>query len=368
MLLSALTVSFLCFAPAVPQDEIYLVNGKVMQVERVTSETYKEVLYKLRGASEGRKPADQVREVVHNLGSAVLDDYAQGLELMDAADFTGAIQIFNDVLSDDRLLEKARWKWVRQHAFFRQLRCAASLGDHAGVQEIADMLLEAVPDTFFYAPALMMKAEALAMDGNAEGARQVYRELDDAVVTKGLPQRWAREAELGLVLLDDSLKGKALRTKLEQLVNKNAGEYPTVASRARVEIGNSMIAEGDYTSAEVFFQKIVDEGGADDRTEAAAYSGLGDCAYQKALLAEDKDPEAARQLFQDAAIHHLRVVTMHKDVVALVPRSIYYSGEVFKRTEGLSSPRARQMLTRADRNYPRSPWTDRLYKTLNIRR
>lgn len=365
MLISAFLSSSLLLAAALPQDEIDLVDGRVLEVERVLEETYTEVRYRTRGRAEGRKPSDQVLEVKHDLSSPLLDDYVQGLELMDANDFRGAVQVFDQVLGDKRLTGNSRYKWVVQHTLWKEVQCMFSMADYSGASDKVDTLLQTVPETFFYAPALMKKAEAKALARDGDGARKVYEELSAAVGSKDLPERWAREAELGLVLLDPTLKGKARQEKLEGLVAKNAG-YPTVASRAKVEIGNTMLAEKDYGRAQSFFQHIADEGKADGRTMAAAWFGLGLIEYQTGLAQEDISK--AKAYYERCALDMLRIATMHKDAVSLVPKSLYYAAVSFDRMGGLDNrKKATQVAGRLHRLYPRSRWTAKVKTDLRLR-
>lgn len=357
MCCSLLAVLLLLAAPALQRDQIVLVNGRVLQDVRVTSETYKEVVYKTGSGQEGRKPAQEVKQVEHDLGPALLDDYVRALELMDSLDWQGAISTFNEVLADARVLQK--YEWVVQHAIYRQARCHYALNDAAGVGAAVDTLLAKDPDTFFYAPALLMKAEVLTSAGDAASARKVYEQLDAAVRDLGLPERWARESELGLTLLDTSLKGQARQRRLQQLVDKNKAQYPTVANRANMEQGNALLLEKDYAGAERFFQSIVDSGAADDWTEAAAHSGLGETFYQRGLAEED--PAKAKEFFLAAALSHLRVVLMHKEVSTLVPQSVYYAADALDRRQDEASRRqARYLQAYLKKFYPRSSWNGKL--------
>ncbi|RMH05264.1 MAG: hypothetical protein D6702_01005 [Planctomycetota bacterium] len=328
MLISAALTTALFLAPALPQNEIVLVDGKVIPVKSIQTETYSEVTYKTLNGGDGRKDASLVREVRHDTGSAVLEDYVTGLELMDKGDFRNAIQYFQLVLQD-RGASHGRNAWTVQHSWYRIMLCAFADANYSGVVEAADALLQAVPDTFFYGPALMMKAQALALRGDRAGAESAYRDLAAAVDQKGLPERWAREAELGLVLLDSSLRGNAKRTKLDQIQARNEREYPTVASRANVEIGMSYLEEEDLERAEGFFQRILDQGRADDMTEAYAWFGLGQVAYKRGLASDDQ--EAAHELFFQAGLDFLRVALMYPQVVQLVPESLCQAAICFHR-------------------------------------
>ena len=367
-MIAALTATFL-LAAAVPQGaELELTNGKILTVRAVKSESYQEVVYTTSSGGESRKDASEVLEVRHDLSAKMLDDYAAATEAMDTGEFGKAASILDSVLVDDRLMERTRYAWVKQHALFRKARCQFAMADAAGVSSTVDALLTEVPETFFYAQALMLKAQILAISGNDNDAKGVFNQLNSDVSSKGLPERWSREAELGLALLDKSGDAKARERKLAGLAEKNADKFPTVASRANVEIGNVMVETGDYDKAQLFFERIVKGGQAEGATMASAYSGLGDCFYFRAVAMEDASKEDRREQFERAALHHLRVITMYKDAIQLVPRSHYFAAQALRQMNTADTAKqGNQLASRLRRLYPQSAWWDRLKREWNLR-
>ncbi|MBC8327935.1 MAG: hypothetical protein H8E31_04230 [Planctomycetes bacterium] len=362
MLLSALVSSALFLAPALPQNEVVLVDGKVIPVQTIRTETFSEVTYKTVNGGDGRKDAHLVREVVHDTGSATLDDYVAALQLMENGDFLNAIQSFQMVLQD-RSASSGRFSWTVQHCWYRIMLCASSDANYSGVVQAADQLLAAVPDTFFYGQALMMKADALAQRKDAAGAERAYRDLAAAVSTKGLPERWARESELGLVLLDKGLRGAAKRTKLDQIVARNGREYPTVAARANVEIGISYLDEEDLAKAEGFFQRILDEGNSDNMTEAYAWFGIAQVAYKRGLASDDAT--ASRKFFFEGGLNFLRVALMYQEVIQLVPESLCQGAICFHRMgDTESKTKALKIRNRLTKRFPGSPQAKRCEEEL----
>ena len=357
----SLFAAALLAAPAPITDEIILVNGKVMVVEKVSLESYTEVTYKTTGGGTGRKPADQVAEIIHDYSSPLLDDFVLGLEAMDKPDFGMAVSAFEAVLADDKLLRRSTYAWVKQHALWRIIRCKMSLADYSGASASVDRLLAEVPDTFFFAPAMIVKAEALKLKGDDRGAENAYADLAAAVTAKGLSERWSREAELGKLLLDPALKGLQKRQRLSTLVEKNLNQYPTVANRANVEIGNTMIAENDFGGAERFFQNIIDDGQADVATIAAAYAGLGTCKHYQGLSLEGS---AQKNMMQGAALAHLRVITLYKEQRQLMPASLYYAADALNRMG--DREKAIQLAGKMRRDFLSSPYAKKLGEALNI--
>lgn len=357
--LTATLTALLLLAPfARAVDEIELVSGKIIKVDRVLSETFREVRYR-KDRAEASKPADQVKEVRHDISGKVLDDYSEAVDLMNQGEYGMAIEYFSYVLEDDRITKPgSRYAWAVQHALIRAIRCQRSLGDSISVIESADRLLTDVPETFFYAQALHFKAQALVARGKVDQAATVYRSLADDVQARGLPDRWGRESALQLLLLDRSLTGAPLRSKLQRVVEDNRERYPTVANRANVAIGDSMLADGDPDGAERFFAEIVRDGTGSDETMARAYSGLGDCFYHRGNSSDDR--EAASDLYKTGLLHYLRVAVVYKDESQLVPRALFHAAMCFDRVqESDARRRARQLVTRLKNSYPRSVWTQR---------
>jgi predicted negative regulator of RcsB-dependent stress response len=360
-MLSLLATTLLALLPQ-SQNELVLVDGTTLQVDKILSETFTEVTYR-RGKSEGRKPSDQVVEVRHNIGKSVLEDYAYAVEVMESGQFGNAVVNFRMVLEDEKLLNRAGYEWVRQHALFRQVRCMNSLADFSGVSATVDKLLAEVPNTFFYAPALMMKAQTKMDSGDKAGATKVFKRLQNEVVSKGLPQRWSREAELGLMLLDSSLSGSKLERALQGLVEKNASQYPTVAARARVEVGNAMVSNKDYDGARVFFKAIIKEGKGGDSVMAGAISGKGDCAYRQALSMDSMKDQMP--YLEEAVLDFLTVASVYREEVRLVPRAMYFAGDALKRVG--DSGGARAVATRLRQLFPDSSWKSKLFSELGLK-
>lgn len=359
-MLSLLATTILALMPQA-QDSIVLVDGTVLEVDKILTETFKEVTYK-RGNSEGRKPAEEVLEVRHKLGASVLEDYVYAMEAMDSKKYLTAASAFTDVLGDDKLLSRRGYEWTRQHALFRKIRCMNSLADFAAVSDTVDQLLADVPDTFFYAPALLMKAQTKMDSGDKKGAEKVFKRLQDEVVSKGLPERWSREAELGLLLLNSKLKGAELQRALQGLAEKNLTQFPTVAARARVEVGNALVAESKYDEARTFFKEIIKEGKGGDSVLAAAISGKGDCAYRQALSMDS--PTEQKPYLEEAVLDFLTVASVYREEVRLVPRAMYFAGDSLKRFGDVGG--ARQVANRLRKLFPASSWKTKLFKELNL--
>ncbi len=354
----------LCLALASPQagsgDQIVLLDGTVLAVDRVTGETYSEVTYR-KGSQDAKKASDLVQEVRHSITHRDLSEYKDAQDAKEEGDFPKAIAAFNAVLKDTELLENPRFTWARQHALFQIMRCYASVGNTDQVAAHADRLLKEVPDTFFYGHALLMKAQALQDKGNVAGAEAAYQQLLADVKVKSLPERWSREAELGVAILS---RGAAVekQRKLEGLAEKNKDQFPSVANRARVEVGNAMVQAEQYKDGKARFQTIVDGGQAERETMAAAWSGLGDCAFNLGL----REPDVAKLngLFEEAALAYLRVAAYYSESFRLVPRALCFAGMSMDRLS--KRPDAITIAGKLKRSYPNSEWKTKLFNELRL--
>lgn len=361
-MLAALSTTLL-LALAAPQsgDQIVFLDGTVLQVERVLTENYTEVTYK-KSNQEGKKPADQVQEVRHSLTPRDLGDFKDALDAMDDSDYAKAVAAFNVVLADKDLQSEARYAWTRQHALKNMMLCYAATGNMTQVAATADRLLLEVPDTFFYGRALLTKAQALQDKGDAAGAAAAYQQLLNDVGAKGLPEIWSREAELGLAISAKGGTPTEKQRKLEGLAEKNKDQFPSVANRARVEVGNAMVESEQFKDAKARFQGIVDGGLAARETMASAYSGLGDCAYNMGL--REQDTKKAAALYEEAALHFLRTAATYPEAFRLVPRALCHAGMSMVRIQKREDAIA--IANKLKRNYPSSEWKAKLFQDMNL--
>jgi len=353
----------LLLALAAPQsgDQIIFLDGTVLQVERVLSETYTEVTYR-KGGQESKKASELVQEVRHNLSPRDLGDYKDAITAMEDSDYAKAVAAFNFVLNDKELQAEARYAWTRQHALNQLMSCYAATGNMAQVAATADRLLQEVPDTFFYGTALLTKAQALQDKGDSAGAAAAYQQLLTDVGAKGLPEIWSREAELGVAILAKGGAPADKQRKLEGLAEKNKDQYPSVANRARVEVGNAMVESEQFKDAKARFQSIVDGGLADRQTMASAYSGLGDCAYNLGL--REQDAKKAAAFYEEAALHFLRTAATYPEAFRLVPRALCHAGMAMVRIQKREDAIA--IANKLKRNYPNSEWKAKLFQDMNL--
>ena len=343
-------------------NQLVLTDGSVLEVSKITAETYSEVSYR-NGSSTGRKDAADVAEIIHALGHSKLEDYAAGVYSMKDGAYEDAVYSFRDVQADDKLLARSTYAWVNQHARFREMRCLYSLAQFEVVAQKADELLVAVPETFFYAQALIMKAKALYNMGDKPGSEAAYSVLGEKVVSMSLSRRWENEAELGLVLIDSESDPKSKQISLEGLREKNEDSYPSVAARARVEVGHAMVDGEEYKKAYDFFTAILKDSTSTEAVLASAISGMGDCSYRRALSLDSLDGQGP--LLENAILDFLTVASVYREHVEFVPRAMFFAGDALKRIGDPVS--AKKVARRLSKLFPGSSWKTKLFKELNLK-
>ena len=166
-----------------------------------------------------------------------------------------------------------------------------------------------------------------------------------------------------LPLLEAAAFQLGLPDAMQGLVEKNRESYPTVASRAQVEVGNAMVAAGDFKGARAFFDGILEEGKGGDGIIASAISGLGDCAYLEALSLDS--PKEQVPFLEEAILNFLTVASVYREEVRLVPRAMFYAGDALKRIGDSGS--ARNVASRIRNLYPDSTWKKRLFQELGLK-
>jgi hypothetical protein len=261
------------------------------------------------------------------------------------------------------LLERSTYAWANQHARFREMRCLYALAQFKVVAQKADELIAAVPDTFFYAQAIIMKAKSLSNMGDKSGAEAAYTMLSDNVSSMSLSMRWENEVELGLVLIDAKSNAKSKQRSLEMLADKNAESYPSVAARARVEVGHAMVDGEEYGKASSFFTAILEDETSTEAILASAISGMGDCSYRQALSLDSLDGQ--KPLLENAILDFLTVASVYREHVEFVPRAMFFAGDALKRIGDPSS--AKKVASRLQKLFPGSSWKTKLFSELNIK-
>lgn len=341
-------------APALA-DEIVLVDGSTIPDCSIVTETFKEVEYR-EGSRKKTVPSEKVLRI----------QFSAMPELVDRAESSAAQELVQDAIADlttyvDGFLsggKRERFEWAPAYAAHRLVELHMMAGEHDKAVGAADKLIEKFPQSRYVPFAFLNKAQAQAEAGQAARAKETLKGLETLVQTHGLSQRWQLEGELARLRFDPDLKGKAKRDALVELSGKAGAGFPTVRAAADVAEGEAYLEAKDFAAAEKIFKRITDDPKALRSTLAAAYTGLGECVFQRASKAE-RDSNEGRTLHKDALLAFMRVVVVYGDQTRYVPKAMFYAARILDLEEDPQSKENAQKLYRSlIRTYDGTQWAN----------
>jgi TolA-binding protein len=142
-----------------------------------------------------------------------------------------------------------------------------------------------------------------------------------------LSDRYELLAQLGLARIEVRAGDPAQAREMLNRIVTSGDRYPKIANLARLELGQVLVKEKNYSEAETYFENILKGTKDDPDVIAGASNGLGDCQY-----AQGKYDEAmytysrTYALFLDRADQALRVA-----------HALYYGGRSFRLQAGKES-------------------------------
>jgi len=336
-------------------DTIYLLDGKSIEDVSVGTETFKEIEYK-EGSKKRTVKTDDVLRI----------DFSAKSQLVDRADTAAADGQLFDAIGDlelyvDGMIEggKApRYKWEPAYALNRLVELYTQVGDAEGLIAAADKLIANAPESRYVPTAFLSKAEAQYYSGNAKAAGDTLKAFKAVIQGQTLSQRWQLEQELAALVYDAAVKGKTLRDRLDKISTKAGSQFPRVKNRAEVAIAESFVEadkDDSFAKAEPIFRGIVENPKADPGTLAAAYTGLGDCIFRRAV--KESDAKKREALMTEAVMAYMRVVVVYKDQNRYVPKAMFWAGRVFdESTDSEDKDRAQKLYLRVMREFQGSDW------------
>lgn len=337
-------------------DTIVRTDGQQIEDATVLSATLKEVEYR-NGSNKQTLATDKVLRIEFDKLPKLLDRAEESLRTGDPDAALKDISDYVDsVLSGDKT--DKRFPWAPAWALHRLIVLRAGAGDFEGVVSAADRLIQALPDSMYVPSAWLAKADALVEQDKADKAVASLKELVSFAESKALSERFKLEAELALAEVDPALDQAKRRSALEAIAQRAGGEFPVVRSRAEVAQAEILVAEQEFAAAQNTLQRVVDSGAADDRTLAAAWTGLGDCHFQSATkLFKDGKQDQAKSAIESALLAYMRVVVSFADQPRYVARSMFFAGRAFDQLQDdESKARAQRMYREVVRQFPGSGW------------
>jgi len=341
-------------SPFVVADTIYLVDGKTIADITIQTEHLLEVTYK-DGNNEKTVASDKVLAIDYDRMPKVLDraetSVKEGFYEDAAIDFD---EYVTEVLDSDKPL--TRYRWSTAHAMNRLVELSSAVGDHAVTVKAADRLIEKAPDSRHLPSAYLKKAEAVRLLGKAGDAVKIVDQFSAVIADKGLSNRWKLECDLARLIYDDTVQKGQRKKGLEEIVSGAGSKYPVVRNRARVAIGEGYLAANDLKGAEATFGEVTADPKADDRTLAAAFTGLGDCLYQRGVSLNEAGKDGG-EILQQAIISYMRVAVVYKSQVLYTPKAMFYAGRCYAQfQDAQSQEREQRLYTAVLREFAGTTW------------
>ncbi|MEW6744049.1 MAG: tetratricopeptide repeat protein [Planctomycetota bacterium] len=330
------------FAAALRADTIVLTDGTQKTDVQVVNETYKGVVYRLRGISADQSyPAERVKEVIYG---RMPQEYREGINFMKDGDYPQAYDAFMEVVGSARKADEH----AQQYAYFYAAECRRLAGDLEDAIKTYTDLLNNLPETAFYGEASLRKADCYRDLKKDDQAMRVLVKLKQDVEEKGLGSGLKYAAELAIVQIDPNMRAADKLQKLIELQERTAKDFPGVANRARLAIGAVYIQQRQFDKARSFFQEIVDKRiGSPEEVVAGAYNGLGEALMSSSERADDQ---------KTALLHFLRVIYHYPNVRTEHAKAMYWAGKIFK-IQG-EKGRSRNLLNRCVSEFPGTRWAE----------
>ena len=348
-LLAALSIG----SPAAA-DTIYLVDGSTVAEVTIQEEGLDVVTYR-KGSDRGDVASDQVLAV----------EYESKPPLVDRADVALADELYGEALTglEEYVAEALaagepprRHPWAPAYAMYRLVEVNDSLGQHEAVVSAANQLIQHAAQSRYLPLAMLKKAEALHALEKSEEAGKALDDLGALIEGGQLSERWRHERDLAAVLFDTGLQGEARREKLAAIAEQASS--PIVRNRAEVAVGESLLAEKKLAEAEEVFRTVVDDPRAADATLASAYTGLGDCLFQRGADLNAAGDDGSTVL-RAALESYMRVVVVYKQQLQYVPKAMFYAARVLQQfQDDESRERARKLYLTVMRDFQGSRWAD----------
>ncbi|MEM7517354.1 MAG: hypothetical protein AAF368_10580, partial [Planctomycetota bacterium] len=259
-------------------DTIYKVDGSTIEDATIVTDGLLELVYK-EGRSDKTLASDEILRIEFTKLPKEVDAAVTAIDEGQLNAAVGDLQVYLEEIEGGKKEKRAFAPAYARHLLVELQR---TLGKPAEVVAAADALIEKSADSRYLPGAYLAKANAQAQTGKGGDAVNTLKALEGVVSAKGLSNRWTLEAQLGQILHDGSLAPDKRRGRLGSIASTAGDKVPTVRNRALVARAESFMAEEKRDEAETDFRAVAESGKADEATLAAAYTGIGDCMFEKA--------------------------------------------------------------------------------------
>lgn len=282
------------FCTALPvlaqNDSVWLTTGEIVRDVAVTSWDVRALKYTKGGGNE-TVSSDKVAQVVL---AKYKDQYRRGIDGRDPDFFLGSA---GECVAAKNLL-------LAQFGYHAAARLWFDNGEAAKAVSALDELVKQCPDAGLLPEVYRMKFEYYMGRGQA-GARDASAVAKKYIADangNAWPAGLALEGEFFAAMAERVGGGeaKAFESRLREIVGRALGNFPQIANRANVQLGNSLRDSGKNEDARKIYQDIVDKEGVDENARAGAYIGLG------SIRSAEGSP-GAKEAYREAMLLFLRV-------------------------------------------------------------
>jgi len=323
-------------AGRVPADTITLVDGTVLSDVTVLSTSIQEVTFR-----DGRKskslPSWKVEEIKPSNPPRY---YRLGLQALNEDDVESAVSSFRKFA--ERTSPKSSHAWLRPFALWKVAMLFIQEGDAKGwsdgVAEI-EAMNKKFPDNFFLPRYYKLKFVHY-LDQGDEGKVNLTRLIANwikKIQANKYPDTYLYLAQLDQIMVQRDILRKLSPSqalpKIQAVLSKCGSTAPLAATRAKVELGWTLLALGRADEARKNFEEARWKPMFCDIHEARAWLGLGLSYIQKKGI--DKEG------YKKALLDFMRVVINFEDLGEksfyarnLIAEALYYAEDCYKKWGG----------------------------------
>ena len=341
--------SWLPEALAAGKDEVVLKTGRGVPGLTVLSETYESVEVDRDGDGKADEPfpAEKVANVKY--GDAPVAFRRAEISLKQGR-YAEAAEMFQKALGE----KNVRAFWLKQHANYLIGECLRRQGENDAAllptaRKAYERVISEMPKGRLVPQAIRGAGLCLLREGRTDDARSWFEKLKEDYK---FGEAWALRGML-LLAHANSLAGshdEALVLCKEVLDDSGLPKYEDLRKDALLTRAALLIAAGKYKEGHEAFTKIARTAAERDvETKAQAYNGIGD-----GLLGVNR--------VKEALLAYLRVRVLYFKAQEELPHALYGAARCF--TVLRKANEARELVTRLQKEYPKSAWTAKAKKEL----
>ncbi|MFH2001156.1 MAG: tetratricopeptide repeat protein [Planctomycetota bacterium] len=337
-------------------------SGKKQAVDKVISETYKEITYKSQSA-ERTLATDKVKEIIYY---DIPDPYRAAQTYLNKGEYENAISSFKLAME-----KRTTRSWVKTYSLFQIAKAYQQWGakDSKKYNDAIsnyEELLKQDPETRFYPEVLFNIGDCYSSLKDNAKAIQAFQTLGQEAYDKKLGVLWEAKAkyekantQLNSGAFDDAERDfrsamtfAADQAKAAEKVNDNpvlVTELDHLSTMASLRQGTVMIRKNKIKDARRFFDDILSSSSSSRAAKAGACCGLAECLMTEGDLKE-------------AQIEFAKSKVLYFDIPEESAKATYFLGELcllLKDREPNYKKRAKDYFQEVLDYYPDTSWVNK---------